>query len=36
MPGVDFTQFDHVREEHAEQADEATKASPVGSELKWD
>lgn len=36
MPGVDFTQFDHVREEHAEQVDEASKASPVSSELKWD
>ena len=36
MPGVDFTQFDHAREEHAEQVGEASKASPVSSELKWD
>jgi len=39
MPNVDFTQFDHVREEHAEHAEpveETTKASAVDSELKWD
>ena len=40
MPNVDFTQFDHAREEHAEHAEpveETTKASAsVDSELKWD
>lgn len=34
MPEVDFSQFDHVREE-GEDA-EQVKATPSGSELKWD
>jgi len=38
MPGVDFTQFDHAREEHAESVpvEEAAKTTTVDSELKWD
>lgn len=38
MPGVDFTQFDHAREEHAESVpvEEASKTTTVDSELKWD
>ena len=37
MPEVDFTQFDHPREEHMEPAEEALpKESGSGSELKWD
>ena len=36
MPGVDFTQFDHAREEHAEPVEETAKTTTVNSELKWD
>jgi hypothetical protein len=37
MPEVDFTQFDHPREEHMEPAGEALpKESASGSDLKWD
>jgi hypothetical protein len=37
MPEVDFTQFDHPREEHMEPAEEALpKESASGSDLKWD
>lgn len=32
MPGVDFSQFEHPREEMAEEV----KTSAGGSELKWD
>lgn len=36
MPEVDFTQFDHPREEHMEPAEEALpKESTSGSDLKW-
>jgi len=34
MPGVDFSQFDHPREEQVEGAD--AKTSTVNTELKWD
>ncbi len=34
MPGVDFSQFDHAREEREEVAE--AKTAPVDSELKWD
>ena len=34
MPEVDFSQFDHAREEHAETVE--SKASGSDSELKWD
>jgi hypothetical protein len=34
MPGVDFTQFDHPREEHAETVE--VKASEIDTELKWE
>lgn len=34
MPGVDFTQFDHVREEREEVAE--VKSASLDSELKWD
>lgn len=38
MPEVDFTQFDHPREEHMEPAEEALpkESSASGSDLKWD
>lgn len=37
MPEVDFTQFDHPREDHMEPAEEALpKESASGSDLKWD
>lgn len=36
MPDVDFSQFDHVREEGGEEATEQVKATPTGTELKWD
>lgn len=36
MPGVDFTQFDHVREEREEAAVVDVKPSTADSELKWD
>jgi hypothetical protein len=35
MPDVDFSQFDHAREE-GEETEEQVKATPSGSELKWD
>jgi hypothetical protein len=35
MPDVDFSQFDQVREEHVEAAEES-KAPSGESELKWD
>ena len=34
MPGVDFTQFDHVREEREETAE--VKQASIDTELKWD
>ena len=34
MPGVDFSQFDHPREEQVEGAE--AKTSTVNTELKWD
>ena len=34
MPDVDFSQFDHAREEHAEAAE--SKTSGNDTELKWD
>jgi hypothetical protein len=34
MPGVDFTQFDHQREEREEVAE--AKSAGIDSELKWD
>lgn len=34
MPGVDFSQFDHPREEQVETVE--AKPSPVNTELKWD
>jgi hypothetical protein len=34
MPGVDFSQFDHQREESVEAAE--VKTSPASTELKWD
>jgi len=34
MPGVDFSQFDHVREEREEVAE--AKSAGIDSELKWD
>jgi hypothetical protein len=40
MPDVDFTQFDHAREDHTDHTDhvetEAAKAPGAESELKWD
>jgi len=39
MPGVDFAQFDQIREERAEvtmDADIEPKSTSVDSELKWD
>ena len=37
MPDVDFSQFDHAREEHVEHIEaENGKASGAESELKWD
>lgn len=37
MPEVDFTQFDHPREEHVGAAEEAVpKVAGAGSDLKWD
>lgn len=39
MPDVDFTQFDHAREEHSHSdhaETEAAKAPGAESELKWD
>jgi hypothetical protein len=39
MPGVDFTQFDHVREEREEATFESNaevKPTTVDTELKWD
>jgi hypothetical protein len=39
MPEVDFSQFDHAREEHhheTETAEEEKAPSGSGSELKWD
>jgi hypothetical protein len=37
MPDVDFSQFDHVREEGVEETTEPVKAAtPSGTELKWD
>ena len=36
MPGVDFTQFDHVREEREESAAVENKPATVDTELKWD
>jgi hypothetical protein len=35
MPGVDFSQFDHPREEQQVETAEA-KTSTVNTELKWD
>lgn len=37
MPDVDFSQFDHAREEHTEHIEtETAKAPGAESELKWD
>ncbi len=36
MPTVDFTQFDHVREENGVHTEEAAKVTTVDGELKWD
>jgi hypothetical protein len=35
MPNVDFSQFDHAREEQHEETAEEAKA-PTGTDLKWD
>lgn len=37
MPDVDFTQFDHMREEaHAEETEASVAKAGSDSELKWD
>ncbi len=37
MPNVDFSQFDHAREENGEHVEETAKTeTTVDSELKWD
>ena len=36
MPGVDFTQFDHAREEREEATVAEVKPTTAESELKWD